>query len=118
MKLKKLKRAKVFIPEWNGNKKEKAGNQIEVEITSYPSGAQVGEYKSYRIKDGMVEVHYNNALAMVNHVGNLKNLDIGNDKIDTAVKLCDYEDARLYPLIVEIREFLLKESEDLDEGEA
>ena len=118
MKLKSMKRSLVFIPEFSDNKKEKPENQIKVHLSGYPSGAQIGTYKRLRFKDGATEIIYANAEIMVNHVDKIENLTIGNDIIDDAVKLCDYKDARLYDLIIEIRTHLLKESEDLTEGES
>lgn len=117
MKLKSITRSMVFIPEFNGNKKEKPEKQFKVNLKSYPSGAQIGTYKIFRFKDGATEIVYANPEIMINHVESLDNFGIGEDIIDTPVKLCDYQDPRLYPLIVEIRTHLLKESEDIEEGE-
>ena len=118
MELKSIRRSKIFIPEIWDNKKEKPENQIKVNISSFPSGAQVGSYKTFRFKDGATEVSYDNINMMLSHVDNIENLKIGGESIDTPVKLCDFNDSRLYDLIVAIRLYLLKESEDLTERES
>ncbi len=118
MELKSIRRPKIFIPETWDNKKEKPENQIKVHIESFPSGAQVGLYRTFRMKNGLTEVVYDNVSMMINHVGNLDNLKIGGELINDAVKLCDFPDSRLYDLIIDIRNYLLKESEDLPEGES
>ena len=118
MELKSIRRSKVYIPEIWDNKKEKPENQIKVNISSFPSGAQVGLYRTFRMKNGSTEVVYDNASVMVNHIGKIDNLKIGGELINNAVKLCDFPDSRLYDLIIDIRNYLLKESEDLPVGES
>ncbi len=117
MKLKKIVRENYFYPEWMNNKKADQKEQIKVNIKSWPSGAQVGTYKKFSMAGGKVNIDYDDVSMMINHIDNIENLNIGDDLIDNAVKLCDYQDSRLYTLIVEIRNHLLKESEDLSEGE-
>ncbi len=117
MKLKKIVREDYFYPEWMDNKKADQKEQIKVNIKSWPSGAQVGTYKKFSMDGGKVNIDYDDVSMMINHIDNIENLNIGDDLIDNAVKLCDYPDSRLYGLIVEIRNRLLKESEDLSEGE-
>ena len=118
MKLKKINRPLEIVPEFNGNRNEKAENKFTVTLNSYPSGAQIGVYKRFRFKDGATEIVYADAEMMVTHIKSLNNFYIGEDVIDTPVKLCDYKDDRLYDLIVELRTILLKSSEDLTEGES
>ena len=70
------------------------------------------------MKNGSTEVVYDNAGMMVNHIGKIENLKVDGELIDDAVKLCDFPDSRLYDLIIDIRNYLLKESEDLPAGES
>ena len=47
MKIRSIKREKVFIPEFEGNKELPANEQVKIEIKSFPSVIQVAEYKKY-----------------------------------------------------------------------
>ncbi len=117
MVLKSIQREKIYTPEFNDNKKQKPEDQIKVHITRFPSGGEIGSYRTFRRKGDMTEIVYANIDMMVKHVGKIENLAIDDYKIDDAVKLCDYDDSRLYGLIVEVRNYLLSEGEDLSEGE-
>ena len=117
MDLKAIDRSKVFIPEFMGNKEQPTEKQIKVHLSRFPSGGELGLYKTFRMKGGSVEVVYANIDMMINHIKKIENLSIGKIVIDDAVKLCDTEDSRLYDLIVEIRNYLLKDSEELEQGE-
>jgi hypothetical protein len=117
MNLRPITRSKEFIPEFMKNREEKAENQIKVIFKRYPSAGEIGLYKSFRFKNGATEVVYSDAIILSNHIESIKNLSIGGSAIDTAEKLMEAEDSRLYDLIVEIRNYLLKDSEDLESGE-
>lgn len=118
MDLKAINRDKVFIPEFMRNKEEEADKQIKVNYSRFPSAGEIGIYKTFRFKDGTTEVVYADGLILKNHVVSIENLSIGGKKIDTADKLYECEDSRLYDLIIEVRTDLLKDSEELEEGEA
>ena len=117
MELKSINRSKTFIPEFLDNKKQPEDKQIKVTISRFPSGGEMGLYKTFRLKGGSVEVVYVNIDMMISHVGKIENLSIGGVAIDDGIKLCDHQDSRLYDLIVEIRSYLLKDSEELEQGE-
>lgn len=117
MDLKAIKRSKVFIPEFMGNKKGKVESQIKVNYKKFISGGEIGLYKTFRMIGQAVEVVYHDIEMMIACVDSLENLSIGGYVIDDAVKLCDFEDSRLYDLIVEIRKDLMKDAEELEQGE-
>lgn len=120
MKLEPIKREMFFYPKCFDDPKEKAGkleDRLKVNFKSYPSGIQKTKYLKYAMVEGGTTLDYDYVEIIVNHVGSIDNLMIGEDKIDTAVKLGDYKDVRLYDLIVEIKNWLLK-SEGFEQGES
>jgi len=107
-----------FIPEFNENKKLPLAEQIVVEIKAHISNLQLSKYKSFIFVDGATKVEYDDTSIMINHVGNLRNFEDGNGKIKNGIELADSTNKLLYPLMIEIRNHLINESELLPEGES
>ena len=102
----------------SASKKQKTEDQIKVIIKRFPVAGEVGIYKRFRFKEGSTEVIYENEKILSDCVASIENFSLAGKKIDTVEKLLTAEDTRLYDLIVDIRLYLLKESEELEEGEA
>ena len=118
MKIKSVVLEKEFVPEFNGNKELPKGEQIVVEIKKHISNVQLAQYKKFVFKDGGTVVEYDDVSIMAFHIGNLRNLEDDNGAIKTGVDLADSTNKLLYPLMVEIRQYLLKVEETLTEGES
>ena len=117
MKIKSVVLEKEFIPEFNGNKELPKGEQIVVEIKKHISNVQLAQYKKFVFKDGGTVVEYDDVSIMAFHIGNLRNLEDDNGAIKTGVDLADSTNKLLYPLMVELRQYLLNIGETLTEGE-
>ena len=126
MKIRTVRKPKVFIPEFNGNKDLPENEQIKVNIKSFPTATESGSYKNFRqTLDGAIELAYSNdATMLVRHIGGISNIEpIENsegeiEKINNGSSLAKTKVLELNPLISEIREYLLDASSPLDEGES
>jgi hypothetical protein len=116
MKLNPLVREMSFYPSCFGEE-EKTGDKIKVNFSSFPSGLQRSKYQAVSRKDGATSIIYDYMKIVLNHVKSIENLSIGNDKIVTPVQLCDYEDSRLFDLMIDIKNKLFEETEVLTTGE-
>lgn len=118
MKLKSVKLENSFIPEFMGNRGLPVSDQIVVEIKDHISNLQLSKYRQFVYKGDSTKVEYDDAAIMIGHVGKIKNLEIDGTPIDDGIKLADSKDKQLYPLMTEIRRFLLNYGEDISEGES
>ena len=121
MKIKTLRKDKVFVPEFNGNRDLPEEEQITVNIKSFPTGPESSSYRGYRFsQDGATEIVYSNdALMLTKHIGSIKGIELDNgEKINNGSTLSKSTCLELSPLISEIREYLLDVAEPLSEGES
>ena len=118
MKLNSIKKDKIFIPEFNENKKLPDSEQVKVEIKHFPTTVEANTYKKFKSDvEGGVEIKYNDSLMLLQCVGRIHNLEIGNKAIKTGEDIAKSSDLRLNELITDIRNYLLHDGSDFDEGE-
>ena len=109
---------KEYIPEFNDNRELPKEEQIVVECKAHISNLQMGNYKKFIQGDGTISVEYDNKTIMVAHVGNIRNLvDHDGTMIKNGIDLADSTNKLLYPLMTELRNYYLNESELLTQGE-
>lgn len=120
MKIPKIRKENKFIPEFNGNQELPSGEQIVVNIKTFPSAIEAKQYKSYRIgAGGSIEIAYpKDAVLLKKHVGGISNLDAEGENINNGSTLADTNNLFLGDLISEIRDYLLEVSEPIDPGES
>jgi len=117
MKIKSVELEKEFVPEFNDNKDYPKEEQIVVKIKKHISNLQLAKYKKYSWSDGAANIEYDDTSIMALHVGEIKNLEDDSGKIKDGAMLADSTNKKLYPLMVEIRNYLMNASETLPEGE-
>jgi len=121
MKIRTIRREKLFIPEFNGNKDLPDEEQIKVHLKSFPTVTESGKYKTYRASDeGMIEISYpNDNTLLIRHVGKIEGIEVeaGTPRIFDGTTLANTEILGLENLVAEIRKYLLKSTEELAEGE-
>lgn len=118
MKIKSAHLEDSFIPEFNENKKLPSGDQVVVEIKKHISNIQLTTYRKFSSDmKGVTSISYDDLSIVRHHVGAIKNLEDDDGKIKDGIELADSTNKLLYPLLIEIRSFLLNEGELLTEGE-
>jgi len=118
MKVKKLTKDRLLIPEWNGNRDLPKEEQIEIDITKFPTVSESGSYKKMSFTgDGSIAISYpNDATMLLRHVGNIKNLE--DDEVISNGKALSSSDNLIFEgLITEIRTYILEAAELLELGE-
>jgi phage terminase large subunit-like protein len=117
LKIKSVELEKEFIPEFNDNKDLPKEEQGVVEIKKHITNLQMAKYKTFSWADGKAVIEYDDTSIMALHVGNLRNFEDDNGILKDGAALADSTNKLWYPLMVEIRNFLLNASETLTEGE-
>lgn len=118
MKVKKLTKSKVFIPEFNGNKDYLTEEQVKIHVTKFPTTAEAGNYRKMSFNgDGSMSITYgNDATMLIRYIGNIENLE-DDEKISNGKALATSDNLSFSDLISEIREYLLEAAELLEPGE-
>jgi len=118
MKLRAITINRRFTPEFNGNKKLPANEQLVINFSRIPGTSEKATYKGFRLnQSGMMELSYNDNLLCSSFVSKIENLEIGANKIKTGADLATANHSSLDELFVEIRNYLFPDDEDFTEGE-
>ena len=119
MKIRSVKLEDKYIPEFNGNKDAPLAEQVVVHIKDHISNLQLANYKKFNFEPGGgYNVEYDHAQIFARHIGKIENLEDDDGPIDSGVKLADSKNKALYPLMVEIRNYLLNAGEAMEAGES
>jgi len=115
MDIKIIEKNKRFIPEFNGNKKAPAAEQMSIHFESFPG--PMDNYKKVYRKDGAIAVEYDDVSLLLNHVDHFDNFTIQSKEIKTPLDFIKESCKVLTPLVVEIRNYAQGE-EELSTGES
>ena len=121
MKIRSLEKEKSFIPEFMGNRDLPESEQITVNIKRFPNNGEVAKVTSFkRDSSGKVELSYDEDYMLKNMIGSITGIELPSSfkTITNGSSLIMSEAIELRPLIVEIRDYLLKTSEVITEGES
>jgi len=113
MKIKTLKRDKLFTPRFNNNMKLNLDERVTIEIKEFPTVTTISNYKSYRFKGGATELIYSDYDLIISSVGKICNLEDDNGRITDGIALASSSNLNLRALITEIRDYLLNEAQEL-----
>lgn len=119
MKLKSIHKELRFTPEFAGNRDLPESERVVVEFASLPSAIEADSYKEYIFNaEGRIEtIRYKDTAMIQRHVKRITNLEDDLGPIDSGVKLSGSINPEVLPLVYEIREYLLRQSEVLEPGE-
>ena len=119
MKLRAVKIDKKFIPEWKGNKKLSANEQVAIHFSRIPGTSERATYRGFRMSNnGAMEIVYNDNLMCSAFISKIDNLEIGEDKIKSGADLATSSHPALADLFTEIRSYIFPEDEDFEPGES
>jgi hypothetical protein len=120
MKLKKIERDDIIIPEFNGNKKLPESEQIKIKINRWPSVTEAKAYKNFSMETGgQVSVSFKDNVMIPSCVGRIENLVDGTGReIKNGSDLSVSTDTRLGDLVTELRDVILNSCEELEPGES
>ena len=109
-----------MIPEFNGNRELDSGEQITVEFASLPTAIEADNYREFIFgTDGHVEtIRFKDTEIMRRHVKKITNFADDDGPIDTGGKLAASKNPQVLPLVYEIREYLLSQTEVIEPGES
>jgi len=118
MKIKTILREKIFTPVFNNNMQEKdADKRLTIEFKEFPTATTISSFKSYRFKGGATELVYSDYDLIVSCVGKIRNLEDDKGRITDGIALATSNNLNLRPLIIEIRDHLLNEEQELTQKE-
>ena len=122
MKLRSIKIAEKFIPEWNGNKELPIDEQIVIHFGRVPGTSEKGNYIGYAFDSkGQMSISYNDQIMIASFVEKVDNLEIEISgeiqKIKNGIDLSKASYPGLPELFNEIREHLFPTDDELDEKE-
>lgn len=119
MKLRAIEIDKKFIPEWNGNRKLPANEQVIIFFTRIPGTTEKNNYTSIRMtQGGGFELVYNDNLLFSTFIQKIENLEIGSLKIAKGADLATAVHPKIAELATEIRQYLFPEDEEMSAGES
>lgn len=119
MKLRSVRKDLTLIPKFNGNRDLPAAEQVTVEFGALPSAIEADGYKEFIFgPDGRIEtIRYKDAVIVQRYVKAIRNFSDDDGVIDTGIKLAASRNAEVLPLVYEIRDYVLAQSEPLEPGE-
>jgi hypothetical protein len=120
VKLRSIHKELTLTPEFNGNRELATDEQITVEFSSLPTAIEADNYREFIFgTDGHVEtIRYKDTEIMRRHVRKITNLADDDGAIDTGAKLAASKNPQVLPLVYEIREYLISQSEVIEPGES
>ena len=119
MKVRSIRKEKVFTPEFNGNKDLPEDEQVKIEVKQFPTAIEVSQYKDFAFStDGSVKLKYNDAMIVTRHAGKIENLEDDDGKIATGEQLAKSKNLVFGDLIAEFRDYILDAGEGLAQGES
>jgi hypothetical protein len=112
MIIKVLKKNPVFIPEFNENKKQTLDQQLKVEL-EFPDVTEIGLYRQFIFTPGGgTQIAYNDKLLITKGVKKLINCQDEDQEYKNGAELSSSKNLLLEPLITELREELLRDTEE------
>lgn len=122
MKILPIVKDKKFTPEWNGNRELPEGEQIVVNVKTFPTPLESQSYVTYTFSnDGssMAVKYEADAVMLRRHIGSIKGIDLpsGFDPITNGSSLASTKCGEFSGLISEIREYLRDTADLIPEGE-
>ena len=122
MKLRSIKIAERFVPEWNENKELPPGEQVVIHFSRIPGTSEKPNYIEYSFNSkGQMSISYNDQMLVSAFVSKIDNfeIEIGNDtkKIKNGIELSQASHHQLTDLFTEIRDYLFPAEEEMGLGE-
>ena len=119
MKVRSIRKEKVFIPEFNGNKDLPEDEQVKIEVKQFPTAIEVSQYKDFGFgTDVTVKIKYNDNMIVTRHAGKIHNLEDDDGKIMSGEQLAKTKNYFFGDLIAEFRDYILDAGEGLTQGES
>jgi hypothetical protein len=123
MKIKSVKVSKLFVPEWNDNKKLPPNEQVMITFARIPGTAEKNTFMGFKAdSQGSIQFVFNDTLLASSLISKIDNLIIeedGQDKrIRTGQELAQTNSSALADLFTEIRAYLFPEADENEAGES
>lgn len=118
MKLKRVHRDSTYIPKFNGNQDLPDSEQIKITIKKWPTVTEAKAFKNFSVNaSGDVSINYRDNVMIPACIGRILNLSVEDEVIKNGSDLANSTCLGLGDLITELREVILADSEDMNEGE-
>ena len=118
MKIRTVGKEKLFIPEFEGNKKDPIDEQIRVNLKGFPAAGDKTKYMTVSFGDKGTNIAYAERSIIRAFVKDIENLEYNEKKIITPDDLLNCEYTGFTPLISEIRDYIMSDEELIPEGES
>ena len=120
MKLRAVKIEKMFIPEFNENKKLPATEQVKLYFHRIPGTSEKANYKNFKYEQGgAIQLVNNDNMIISTFVSKVENLDFDDgSRIKNGAELSTASNPALEPLFSEIRNYLFPDGDEFSEGES